>query len=344
MRDIKLEFVDRMPIRRAQGARGIPEVSALALEPGGPGEAPARFRLWTLSDEKRKLYRLDEAGTVTRTIVLPRIMGENLEGLVFVPGLEDKLIAVQEAVGDDGPAVVRVSTRGGDARQVLLSQMAGFDSITDPMDPSAMTPAEYFAVSRARDGLEGIAWRGGAAAGPNGASLFLLKEKSPGLLLEIAPDLTAIRDMTVLNHGAQQHGYSDATPFPDRVPGSDTVLDFSDLAYDQRRDRFWILGDEARAVYLYDAGRRTYRAFPLTSPHGGLGKPEGLAVLPDYCGAHVDALAVANDHEDGSRTFLHLFAVNDPEAAARGPRAGLLTGGRHDRDPGRDRWRRAGVA
>ena len=73
-------------------------------------------------------------------------------------------------------------------------------------------------------------------------TIFIMKEKVPGLLVEVSSDL-----QTVLNH----HVLNDENGFCDSEVGPD-VLDFSDICYDQSRDLFWIVSDKAKRLFLYD--------------------------------------------------------------------------------------------
>ncbi|HYP03306.1 MAG TPA: hypothetical protein VER57_02015, partial [Cyanobium sp.] len=88
----------------------------------------------------------------------------------------------------------------------------------------------------------------------------------------LEPDPSAIRDHHVL---IPERGF--------RVSGLEhDDLDFSDLCHDRQRDRFWILSEQASALFLYDwAAGRVEATLPLRHrPPGSeqpIAKAEGLA-------------------------------------------------------------------
>jgi uncharacterized protein YjiK len=105
---------------------------------------------------------------------------------------------------------------------------------------------------------------------------MVLKEGQTGILVALEPDLSEIRDHHVLT---PERGF--------RVSGLEhDDLDFSDLCPDRQRDRFWILSEQASALFLYDwAAGRVEATLPLRhSPPGSeqpIAKAEGLAVDPE---------------------------------------------------------------
>jgi len=104
-----------------------------------------------------------------------------------------------------------------------LADMAGYDAI-----------AHYFVGGKANKGLEGITWN------QETGTIFVMKEGIPGLLVEVSPDLRTIRNHRLLN---AENGFRDA-----EVSAED--LDFSDICHDRSRDRFWIISDKAKRLFL----------------------------------------------------------------------------------------------
>lgn len=311
MRSVSLEYIDKFAISRSQGGKAITELSGLAIEPAATGEPSGGFHIWTLDDEKRNLYRLDAAAVLTEKVELPKAMGENLEGIAFVPGgngAPDRLVAVQENVGDKGPALVVVDRDGSHARQILLSDIDGYGSVIDPSDDTATPLSRYAEGAPESAGLEGIAW----CDKPGEEAFYLLKEKSPGLLIELAPDFSRLRSMRVLNIGDYSGPRPRHTPFADFATDPVMALDFSGIAYDTRRDRLWISGDQDRASYLFDMQSNRFEQFSLDTGYEEIEKPEGIAWLAGKNGDN-DRLIIANDHENESETFLHFFKIIDAD-------------------------------
>lgn len=332
--EIVLSECRRGPERDDAGMDARP---ALALEPGAAETGGGDFGLWAVDRGAAMARRFDRDGLLTRTVSLMADSGGPLDGLVFVRGVEDRIVAVQSA--DDGRAsLLRLSLPGGDVRRMRLSDLAGYGTVTDPMDPAAMTVSAAFDAGSG--GLAGIAWRPGSVTGSGRAGFYVLKRSSPAVLLEIAPDFSEIRDMVVLNHGDHASGFTDMMPFPDHPSSSGPALGFSGIAYDPRRDRFWILSGDAGSVSLWDHGRRGYRTFSLPA-QAGQGACLGLAVLPDYCGTSVDALAIARTRDRQGATDLAILALNDPSAMSHVRSVGGFRYGRHARGRDRDRSRRA---
>ncbi|MEO0424847.1 MAG: SdiA-regulated domain-containing protein [Pseudomonadota bacterium] len=222
---------------------GLTEPSGLALASGGDG-------LWTVSDDTKRILRLDPEGKLLRD--------HSFE--VPVSGLE----AI--TTGADGSTLYAVCE---DTNEVLcldlasekvtrrrrLADMAGYEAI-----------AHLFAGSDANKGLEGLAWNNDTAR------LFALKEGSPGLLIEISADLAAVCSHTSLG---ETNGFVDDDVAGDR-------LDFSGLCYDTTRRAFWIVSDRARRVFLYDpAAGRVLHSAPLGYAKNGqyrqISKAEGVA-------------------------------------------------------------------
>jgi uncharacterized protein YjiK len=136
--------------------------------------------------------------------------------------------------------------------------MAGYDTI-----------ARFFVNSPPNKGLEGITWN------TDTGSIFVVKEGTPGLLIELSADLATIRRHVLLN---EANGFVD-----DEVAGDE--LDFSGVCYDRNRKYFWIVSDKGRRLFLHDWKRnRVIQSFPLAYSINGkyreIKKAEGVAVDP----------------------------------------------------------------
>lgn len=244
---------------------GLEELSGLAL-------AQDRDALWVVGDETARLFRVDLDGRLDRDATI-ELFDEDIEGISLDPGG-----CFLYAVREQGNEILQVDLGG---RKLVarrrLKRMAGYDAL-EPLFAGSMA---------ANKGLEGIAWDASRDA------LMVLKEGRPGILIALEPDLSAIRDHHVLT---PERGF--------RVDGMAAAdLDFSDLCHDRRRDRFWILSEQASVVFLYDwAAGQVEATLPLRHGPPGAERPitkaEGLAVDPEAGRLWVAA-------EKGSRLFTY---------------------------------------
>jgi len=149
---------------------GLEELSGLAL-------AHDCRSLWVVGDETARLFRVGLDGRLDADATI-ELFDEDIEGITLDPG-GSFLYAVREK----GNEILQVDLGG---RKVVarrrLKRMAGYEALA-PLFAGSM------AISK---GLEGIAWDAGRDA------LMVLKEGRPGILLALAPDLSAIRDHHVL--------------------------------------------------------------------------------------------------------------------------------------------------
>ncbi len=243
-----LTYLDRFDVEDEDA--GLDEPSGLALSANGDA-------LWTVDDEHGKIFEIDLEGELLDERALA-IADEDLEGLAFDPASGTFAL-----VRETPPEILLVD--GASNRPIArrrLSEMRGFGAIE-----------RYFSGDDAADvGLEGVTFH--AERG----SLFVLKEHSPGLLIELSRDLQAIRSVRVL--GAA-NGFLDDDVEPHRI-------DFSGLHHDPARDAFWIVSDRARRLYLYDRDQdHVLQSAALGYARGGayreIEKAEGVTVDP---GAH----------------------------------------------------------
>jgi uncharacterized protein YjiK len=250
-----LTYLDRFDI--ADEDEGLTEPSALALSHG-------KNALWTVSDDTSKIFKMSLDGDLKKDDSFD-IPDTGLEG-IGLGTTGEFLVSVKE----DGNEVIIIRI---DSQEVInrrrLAEMTGFDDV-----------AQYFVGSGENKGLEGITWN------KETETLFVMKEGDPGLLIEVSPDLNAIRSHAVLN---AENGFRDTEVDPDEI-------DFSDLCY-QGPEHFWIISDKAKRLFLYDwKGNKVMQSAKLGYGHDGeyeeIEKAEGVAIDPD-----ANRLYVVSDEE-----------------------------------------------
>jgi uncharacterized protein YjiK len=292
-----LRFVGQTALSYAAD-RSLAELSGLVIQ--SDPSAPGGLWFWTVADEESALFRISRSGVMERRVELGADFAENLEGVAFAGG---RLLAVRE----DPAAVVSVEAddlSGAGKRIAQLADMEGFGSTSDPEDASGTTLEAYVEASDDGDMLEGI------AVDSKNDRIFLLKEKHPSLLIEVTGDLGKIRSMTVLFCGKAKE-CSESAVFEDVADD----IDFSDIAYDSRREKLWLLSDKLSAVFLYDPKSRAFTAYPLKTPDGMcINKPEGVAILdsPDGKGT---SLFVINDNKTLKNSLIFEYALDDAPGA-----------------------------
>ncbi len=225
---------------------GLTEPSGLVLAAGDDG-------FWTVSDDTKKVFKLDNNGDVEagQSFEIPL---KGLEGITLDRSGQF-LIAVKEETNE----FLRIEIATQEiAERMKLADMAGYDAV-----------APFFASGGENKGLEGVTWNG------HNNTIFAVKEGKPGLLVEVAADLQRIEGHRLLN---ADNGFRDTNLSADKI-------DFSGLCYDTTRKAFWIVSDKAKRVYLYDgAANRVVHSAPLGYGVDGdyeeVEKAEGIAVDP----------------------------------------------------------------
>ncbi len=222
---------------------GLIEPSGLALADDGQG-------LWTVSDDTKRVFRLDLEGKVQPDQSF-KLAEKGLEGIT-VDRKGKFLLAVREESNEIFK--LKIGKRGS-AKTYLLKYMAGYRVIK-----------HLFAMGGENKGLEGITWNS------HTGTYFVLKEGEPGLLVELSKDLKTILSHVLLD---RRNGFVD----PDRP---DLKVDFSGLCHDPLRSLLWIVSDKAQRLYFYDLGRnRVVHSVPLSYTENGnqgrIEKAEGLA-------------------------------------------------------------------
>jgi len=261
-----LTYLDRFNIENE--AEGLREPSGLALSHG-------HNALWTISDDTKKIFKLSRNGDLKKHDSF-EIPDKGLEGIALDPTGEFLLV-----VEEEGNEIIKIKV---DTQEVAdrqrLAEMAGYDTV-----------AHYFAGSGAKKGLEGITWN------KETGTIFVMKERGPGLLVEVSSDLEKIRSHQLLN---DENGFRDA-----EVGAED--LDFSDICYDQTRDRFWIISDKAKRLFLYDWKRNkvvqsSKLGYGKDGEYREIEKAEGIAIDPD-----TNRLYVVSDEE----AQLYVFDIRE---------------------------------
>jgi uncharacterized protein YjiK len=269
---ITLRFLDRRSIvARSEGLR---EPSGLSIADGGK-------HFWTVSDNASRIFRIGPEGKLDRTGTI-KIELSGPEGIA-----EDSLRQRLLIVSENESEIVEVNLHKGTARRFTLRQITGY-----------VKNGLLFSRWGINNGLEGI------TVDPTDGAVFVLKEKSPRLLIELSPDLSLIRSVLPL---AAELGFAD-----DRV--SDDDLDVSGIAYDPRRRAFWIVSDTARRLFLFEPRMKSAISWPLTIGKGirRLPNPEGIALSEDGRVIFV----VSDDHGDSA---LSSYSIDERLGAVVGP-------------------------
>jgi hypothetical protein len=247
-------------------------------EASGLGTAKNQTSLWSISDSELKIYKLKLDGSNDGSF-LPApinsqstVTGIDFEGVTFAPpppgNSDDHFIYVANEAAN-GILPVNYDTQKYYAQKTL----AGMTGYTTVNCAGGGTVASEFSGSDPNSGLEGITWNGDLG------SFFVIKEKDPGLMIQISAGLTTITACKVLTFSGQ---------------------DYSDISYDPTRGRFWIVSDEAQRLYLYNWSTNT-----VTNSWGlGYSNAEGVAYNPSN-----SRLYIATDNGSGSDSYLYTYSV-----------------------------------
>ena len=242
MGPFRLELIHRQRI--ADPGLGLNEPSGLTLN----ADATA---LYTVSDDTKAIFCLDLNGRVLISESF-FVDATDLEGLAL-SGDGRRLLAVQEETN----AVISVDLAARrELQRSSLAAMANYACI-----------AMHFPDRPDNKGLEGI------TVNSRNQHVFVVKERDPGLLIELDPACTAILSSRLLT---EANGFS----HPKLGPGR---LDFSGLSHDSRRDTLWIASDQGQCLFHYDwTGDQVLQRLDLMLNDGGkskrVRKAEGVAV------------------------------------------------------------------
>jgi uncharacterized protein YjiK len=221
----------------------IPEASGLAVTKN-------EYKLWSISDRSFKIYKIKHDGSEKVSFTpqpskgVKSIKDSEFEGVTFAPKPADAkddhyLYLVNEGTTAIVPVNYKTETYEKPAE---LKNMTGWDKVKCTDKKTVKDELK----DGGNSGLEGIAWDNDLK------SFFVMKEKNPGLMIQISADLKKITACKVLTFSGE---------------------DYSDIAYDPTRKQLWVLSDAAQSVYLYDWSSNTARkSYPL-----GYVKAEGVA-------------------------------------------------------------------
>ena len=229
-----LKYVSHLGMHRPDV--GLTEPSGLAVDPDASG-------WWIVSDEARTVFRLDADGEISRYIDFDDRL-RDLEGLA-VDERNSRLLVVSERTG----SILTVSLEP--PHRIEFIDLAGLPAPTDLSD----------ALKDRDDGLEGV------GVDPATGNIFVLKERKPRLLLEIASSFEKVISVRNLD---------------DVLPEDE---DISGLALDPKRRGFWIVSDVGKSVHFLPIVGDKVATFDLVWRDGNrkrrLDNAEGVALSPD---------------------------------------------------------------
>ena len=237
---------DRTPVAADPAVPSLVEIDTVDLsgvpEPSGLALDIDGVHLWTVSDRTGTIYRLTLSGTRVATL---DVGGQDLEGITVDPA-DGTLYVTEEGLG----------------------QVLHFDREGNLL--ATLTPAGL--PEMGNSGLEGI------TIDTSNGHLFLLKEKNPGLLVEIdtSGQVLAVTELV----------------FAD---------DYSGLAYDATLDQLLVVSDQSATLTWCNTEGA---AIKTLATH--LDKGEGIAIGPTG-----DVYYVVSD----SRETLSSFQVGENPTA-----------------------------
>ena len=219
-------------------------------EPSGVALTRNHDALWVVSDDKKRIFKIDFDGHL-RSEETIRTQDKELEGITVAD--DGTLFAISEAKNK----LIVIGTNDQTKRDQKLEDMKGYKSV-----------AQYFSRSDDNKGLEGIAVQKD--------SLFVLKESDPGILIKISKDLRRIKDHKCLG---KENGFGDDDTKVKKI-------DYSGICYDPSRHCFWIVSDTAKRLFLYSwEDNKVFQSFALGYEEGGdyreIQQAEGVTYNPD---------------------------------------------------------------
>lgn len=197
----------------------LKHVSEDLNEPSGLALSAATGELWAVSDDTSAVFRFPP-DDLEAAVVIP-VDEKEMEAITLVEA-NGEFYTVNEAKR----RIARFSMADGqriDRKKV--QSMKGYSGIRSSVQAAG-----------GNSGFEGLTWH------PERGSLFAVLEGPPGLLVEISADLKTILSSVSLT---AKRGFI----IPDEP---NATIDFSGITYDAKRERFWIVSDEAERVFLFD--------------------------------------------------------------------------------------------
>ncbi|MCB0486086.1 MAG: SdiA-regulated domain-containing protein [Flavobacteriaceae bacterium] len=186
------------------------------IEPSGLAVNSSGNILYTVSDNTNKIYKLTTTGSIIQSY---SYVGNDLEGVSLYT--DNKLLVAEERT-----------------KEIVVFDMTTNQTVKHEI---------AYENNDENSGLEGVTYD----ADDN--SIFILNEKSPGLLIELNSNFSMASE-TELNF----------------------AVDFSGIFYESLNKNLWIVSDQSRSVYKCDLKGRVLENYPIN-----VSKAEGIAVTID---------------------------------------------------------------
>lgn len=248
-------------------------------EASGLAIAKNESKLWSVGDENDfRMYKMELNGAAVSSATaspasgVPAISNPSFEGVTYAPpppGISDDHYIYLVDESSDSVVPVNYGTNKYSA-PIPLSGMNGYSSVV--CQGSSQTVQQAFSQVN-NTGLEGITWNSHLG------KFFLLKEKNPGLMIQVSADLGTIEACRKLT-------YNNA--------------DYSDISYDPVRRKYWIVSDEDQSLALYDWTTGS----PVQQWGLGYDGGEGVAFNPA-----TSQLFIATDNGGGQTSYLYVYKV-----------------------------------
>ena len=248
-------------------------------EASGLGLAKNGTKLWSVGDQDNfSMYKMELSGAAVSNATagpasgVTSIQDASFEGVTYAPppsGVTDDhyIYLVDEAANSIVP--VNYNTNQYSAA-VFLSGMAGYSSVV--CQGGTQTVAAAF-TNAGNSGLEGITWNNDVS------SFFVLKEKDPGLLIQVSANLGTITACQVLSYNG---------------------ADYSGISYDSGRKQYWIVSDDDKSLALYD----WTSAKPVKQWGLGYDSGEGVAYDPG-----TSQIFIVTDNGGSKDSLLYVYKV-----------------------------------
>lgn len=196
------------------------------IEPSGLGINNTGTVLYTVSDNTNKIYKLTTTGSIIQSF---SYVGNDLEGVSAYTS--NKLLVAEERT-----------------KEIVVFDMTSNQSVKHEI---------AYENKDENSGIEGVAYD----ADHN--SIFILNEKSPGLLIALRPDFSVASETEL--HFAS---------------------DFSGIYYESLNQNLWIVSDQNKSVYQCDLKGKVLESYPIN-----VVKAEGIVVT-------IDKIYIISDSEE----------------------------------------------
>jgi uncharacterized protein YjiK len=187
--------------------------SMTVLEPSDLTFTPSGNTFYTVSDNTGKVYEISKKGVTIKSL---DFVGNDLEG-----------VCIDKVNGDIYVAEERLSQ---------IDQLSSSGVVKHTLKLSGYTPADV------NSNFEGVS--------KNGDTLYIIKEKNPGLLIKF--------------HLVTKIWSSKTLSF---------ALDYSSISYDASDSTLWVLSDESHTLYHCDL-----KGNPFSKQSVDVSQPEGIAI------------------------------------------------------------------